>query len=129
MRSGQEVRMYAVGFMTLLLAGAPGQRQLVDRVVAVVNDDVITLSDVHRAAQPFLEHNQTEEKKQALYKDVLDQLIGEQLIAQQVTEAKLDVTEEEVDRAMKDIMRQHNIDEGQLRSAVESRGMSMGQYK
>jgi peptidyl-prolyl cis-trans isomerase SurA len=121
--------MYAVQLMTLLLAGAPGQRQLVDRVVAVVNDDVITLSDVERAAQPFLEHNQTEEKKKALYKDVLDQLVGEQLIAQQVTEAKLEVTEEEVDRAMKDIMRQHNIDEAQLRGAVESRGMSMGQYK
>lgn len=114
----------------VLAAGAPsGQRQLVDKIAAIVNEDIITLSDVERAAKPFLAQNDTEEKRKALFHDVLDQLISEQLISQQVTEAKIAVNDEEVERAIKDIVRQNNITEDELRQAVETRGMSMGQYR
>src|SRR5205823_8851930 len=71
----------------------------------------------------------TEEKKKALYKDVLDQLINEQLLSQQVAEAKISVSDEEVERAIKDIIKQNNINEDELRQAIEQRGLSMGQYR
>ncbi|MCK6548306.1 peptidylprolyl isomerase [Myxococcota bacterium] len=114
-----------------VVGGAPAQteRQLVDRIVAVVNEDVITLSDLEKAARPYLGLNDTAEKKQQLYRDVLEQLVAEQLMTQQIKEAKITVEDEEVDRAIKDILRQNNIDEEELRGAIESRGMSMGQYR
>jgi peptidyl-prolyl cis-trans isomerase SurA len=112
-----------------LVALSPAERKLVDRIAAVVNDDIITLSDVERAAAPYLAQNNTEDKKKTLYKDVLDQLINEQLLSQQVTEAKISVSDDEVDRAIKDILKQNNISEDELRQAVEQRGLSMGQYR
>jgi peptidyl-prolyl cis-trans isomerase SurA len=112
-----------------VFVASPSDRKMVDRIVAVVNDDIITLSDVENAARQFLPQNDTEEKKKNLYKDVLEQLINEQLIQQQVTEAKISVTEDEVDRAIKDILRQNNITEDELKQAVEGRGMTMGQYR
>lgn len=113
-----------------LAIAAPGAgRELVDRVVAVVNDDVVTLSDLETAAVPFAAQADTAEKRQVLYRDLLDQLIAEQLISQQVVEAKIVVNDDEVDRAIKDIVRQNNISEDELRQAVESRGLTMAQYR
>lgn len=121
--------MILTRLFTLILAASPASRHLVDRIVAVVNESVITLSELEAAAAPYLPQNDTDEKKSALYRDVLDQLIAEQLISQQVTEAKIEVGEDEVDRAMKDISRQNKISEEDLRQAIVSRGMSMSQYR
>lgn len=121
--------MSTAWFAALLVIGAPDGRELVDRIVAVVNDQIITMSEVEAAAKPFMEHNTTEAKQKALYKDVLDQLISERLLSQQVEEADISVTDEEVERAIKDILKQNKITEAELQQAVEARGMSMGQYK
>lgn len=109
--------------------GAPSSRQLVDRIVAVVNDELITLSDVESAAKPYLAQNDTEEKRKALYRDMLEQLIDDRLVSQQVVEAKITVSDDEIDRAIKDILKQNNINDDELKQAIEQRGMSMGQYR
>lgn len=114
--------------IALLLVTAPGERELVDRIAAMVNDDVITLSEVETAAKPFADGNDTPERKKLLHKDILEQLINERLLTQQIAEAKIEVTDDEVDRAMKDILRQNKISQEQLEEAIRSRGMSMGQY-
>ncbi len=112
----------------LLLMTAPGERVLVDRIAAVVNDDVITLSEVKEAAKAFSKGNESPERQKLLHKDILEQLINERLLTQQIAEAKIEVTEDEVERAMKDILRQNKISQAQLEEAIRSRGMSMGQY-
>lgn len=115
--------------LAVLSAAAPGQRELVDRVAAVVNDDIITLSEVQAAAKPYASPDDGEERKKMLYADILDQLINERLLGQQIKEAQIDVTDDEVERAMQDILRQNKITEEELKQAVEARGMSVGEYK
>ncbi len=112
---------------TLFVAQA--DLELLDRIVAVVNDDVITLSELNQAAQPFLAENATDERRKKLHEDVLDQMIAERLLTQQVKEANLTVTEDEVNRAITDILRQNKITEDELKQAIESRGMAMSQYR
>lgn len=121
--------MITTTLIAALLVSASGERELLDRVAAVVNDEVITLSEVEKAAQPFMAHNQGEERKERLLKDILDQLIAERLLSQQIKEAKITVTEDELERAIKDILRQNKITMDQLEQAIRARGMSMGQYK
>ncbi len=113
----------------LTLTGAP-QRQLVDRIVAVVNDRVITLSQLETAAEPFLAKNNTPEKKERLYKDVLDQLIADDLLEEQIKASDISLSKDQLDRAIEDqILKPNNITQEQLEQAVRSRGMSMGQYR
>lgn len=114
--------------IALLLAAAPGDRVLVDRVAAVVNDDVITLSEVKAAAASYTEGQDSAQRKKMLHKDILEQLINERLLTQQISEAKIAVSEDEIERAMKDILRQNKITKEQLGEAIKARGMSMGQY-
>jgi peptidyl-prolyl cis-trans isomerase SurA len=119
----------SASLLLVCLAAPSDGRVLLDRIVAVVNDEVVTLSEVETAATPYLPQNDTEAKKKALYKDILDQLVAERLLGQQIKEAKIDINEDEVDRAIKDITRQNKITEEELKQAVEARGMSIGQYR
>lgn len=112
-----------------LVVAAPSERELLDRIVAVVNDEVVTLSEVEAAAKPYMAHNEGEERKQLLFKDILDQLISERLLSQEIKQANISVSDDEVSRAVKDILRQNRITEEQLKQAVEARGMSIGQYR
>ncbi|MEQ9499655.1 MAG: peptidylprolyl isomerase [Deltaproteobacteria bacterium] len=121
--------MWTTMLVATLAVGAPSDRELLDRIVAVVNDEVITLCEVEASAKPYMQHNEGEERKKLLFKDILDQLISERLLAQEIKQAKITVSDEEVSRAVKDILRQNRISEEQLKQAIESRGMSMGQYR
>ena len=108
--------------LSLLLTSAPGQRELVDRIVAVVNDDVIIASELEASATEFGASNLGK-------KEILEKLISEKLMTQQIQEAKIEVNDDDVDRAIKDILRTNRITEGELRAAVEARGLSMDKYR
>lgn len=102
------------------------ERTLLDRVVAVVNDEVITASDVNSAAQGQPGDGLD---TQAIKTQVLDQLIQESLISQEVEKAAIVVTEPKVDAAIQDILRQNGMTEEQLMQALSTRGMSEGAYR
>ena len=113
----------------LLMTAEPAARELIDRIAAVVNDDVMTLSELQLAAEPYLAQNNSEERKQLLYCDIMRQLVEEKLMAQQIKEADITVTDEEVEKAVVDILRTNNITAEELEQAIRARNMSMGQYK
>ncbi|MEQ8981005.1 MAG: hypothetical protein RL846_23875, partial [Deltaproteobacteria bacterium] len=65
--------MWTTMLVATLAVGAPSDRELLDRIVAVVNDEVITLSEVEASAKPYMQHNEGEERKKLLFKDILRQ--------------------------------------------------------
>lgn len=120
--------MKPLGLLLALAVGAE-ERELVDRIVAIVNDDVVTWSELQAAVGPYLEGAGPTKQREQLMKDALDQLVSDRLLNQQVSEAKITVEDDEVERAIEDICRQNNITREQLRQAVEQRGLSIGQYQ
>ncbi len=119
----------AFSTFTVRASAQTTERQLVDRIVAVVNDDIVTFSELKQASAPFLSEGDDEARKKEIYAQTLEQLVAEKLLSQQVKESQISVNEEDVDRAIKDILRQNKISEADLQQAVEARGMSMGQYR
>ncbi|MBI2375981.1 MAG: peptidylprolyl isomerase [Deltaproteobacteria bacterium] len=114
--------------VALALVAEPA-RTLVDRVVAVVDDDVITYSELDSAARALISNPDDTAKNDQIRKDVLDQLIADRLLEAQLREAKIDVSEEDVERAIDDIARQNQLSRVELEEAVRSRGMSLSQYR
>ena len=112
--------MQSANLLLLFALAAPGQREPVDRIVAVVNDDVVIESELEQTALQI---------PQATRAQVLEQLINERLMMQQIAEAKIEVTEDDIARSIQDILRTNRITEAELKAAIESRGMSMAQYK
>lgn len=111
----------------LMISASP--RQLVDRIVAVINNDVITLSDLKQSTSSALGANIAKEAEKTAQKRVLESLISERLIAQQIDEAKIQVTVTDVDRAIEDITQQNNISREDLQQAVTARGMKWQKYR
>ena len=114
---------------TALLASlaAPARAEVIERVVAVVNDDAIFLSELRRRAAPYLERAMSVPSAagrmaaiEQLYGEVLDRMVQEQLFTQAATEMQVSVTTAEVDRA---------IQEAQFWEAVRAQGFSPDQYR
>lgn len=115
--------------LSLALGVIPAERTLLDRVVAVVNDEVVTLSELERVIEPFLGEDTTPERKAGLYQEAIDQLIAEKLLEQQIREAHIEVSPDDVERAIDDITRQNKLTRDDLKQAIEGRGMTMARYK
>jgi peptidyl-prolyl cis-trans isomerase SurA len=127
----------------LLLVAAPAfagpfsgkKGQVVDRVVAVVNDEIIFDSEVEQFSVGLLRGNvdpdSAEGKKQldeAKHK-ALDAMIDERLVNQQAVELKLTVTPEEVDRAVEEVKTQNKLDDATFTEALKQQGFSMETYR
>jgi peptidyl-prolyl cis-trans isomerase SurA len=123
--------------LTSFLTGAAESRQVVDRVVAVVNEDVILLSDLDEAIKPYLyklqDYGYSHEEKEKLFfklrEDVLHQLINERLTDQQVKKSGIEVSEKEIDEAIEKMKQANRLTDERLRSALASEGMTIDDLK
>ncbi|NBC33631.1 MAG: peptidylprolyl isomerase [Alphaproteobacteria bacterium] len=103
--------------------GTPARGQgLVERIAAVVNDEVITSSAVLgrlRLALFAAGVNATQENQQRLLPQVLRTLIDENLRMQEAERLNVDVPEEEVDQAIASIARENNMSPAQFTGLLE----------
>ncbi len=119
--------------LILLFCATPLWGKTVSRIAAVINDEVITTYQLDRevlqrqGGQPATPLSPGE--KEALQRRVLDELIAETLLQQRVKELGLEVTEEELEGAIGDIMTQNSLTRAQLEEAVEGQGLSFSSYR
>ncbi len=120
-----------------LAGGATAARaEIIERIVAVVNDDVILKSELNLrivAAEEELDQlsdpAQIAARRAQISEALVDTMIAEQLIAQQATELKLHVTGQEVDKALEEVRRQNKVTAEQLEQALRQEGFTMAQYR
>ncbi len=122
----------------LLLSGAVARAELVDRVAAVVNRDIIALSEVEKRAAPEMarlnsavrDPQKRAEERTRLLKASLDALIGEKLMEEQIQELGLGVTDAELEAAIADVRRQNNaIEDAQFERLLAGEGFTVQAYK
>ena len=121
----------------VLLWSGVARSQLVDKVAAVVNRDIIALSEVQQRASPELARLSSErdprkrnEQRTLVLKQALDTLIAEKLVEAEVHELGLTVTGAEVDEAMGDVQKQNNItDPVQFEQLLAREGYTLKSYK
>ena len=113
-----------VSWLLVLLTLALGaQARVVDRVVAVVNGDPITLSDLERARLTADEADRVGED------DLLQRVIEERLILQEARRLGVRVGDEEVDRTIEEFMRRHGMSREVMQEQVRRQGLSWEQYR
>jgi len=130
-------RSIMAGLTGLALLGAPRARaELVDRVAAVVNNDVITLSEVEKRAAPELARIDQEtsgaergQKRAAAMKRTLDTMIDEKLVDNELKELKVTIGDKEVDAAIDEVKKSYNLNDEQLQQAVAREGYTLAEYR
>ena len=135
-------RLLRIQLVSCLLAASfflfpDGTRgEIVERIVAVVNNDVITLSELEEAGRRLFEEVQKsslpaerEEKLQKARREVLDQLIENKLLEQEVKNRKVEVAERDVDAAIQQILQQNQASENELKEMLAKEGITLSIYR
>lgn len=113
---------------------APAQAELVSKIAAVVNDEIITTHQLDLKLADFLASQDQggvvpPEQIAQLRQQLLDRLIEEQLVQQKIRELKLSASDAEVEEAIEDILRQNQITREQLSAALQGQGLSVERYR
>jgi len=108
----------------------------VEKIAALVGDDIILQSEVEDRASPLLAETasianpaERDAREGAVRREVLERLVQDQMLAQQATELKLTVSSDEVDRAIDQIKRDYSLNDGQLKDELRKQGLSMATYR
>ncbi len=123
------------GFFFFLCGSISSSEAVVDRVVAVVNQEIITLSEVEKwidpAAQEMVSEDRLEkrERNEVLFRQVLERLIEEKLIDQEVKRSGVKISSKEIDAALEEIKRRNAATEEDFQKALAIEGQTIETYK
>lgn len=119
-----------------VLAPSAGRCTVVDRIVAVANADIITMSELENAFQPY--QKRIDETYRGPDRDkviaegrkaILNRMIDNRLIQQRSAKMGIVVKDEEVTETIKDLLRRRNITMAELAKALERDGSSLEAYR
>ena len=117
--------------MFLVLALQTATAEYTDRVLVIVNEDVITQSEFEkRSAQVLAERQQPESAMPADFKSKLvEGMIADRLQMQEAERRSLSPSDEEIDLGMARFITQQNISEAQLVQNLALEGRSLADFR
>ncbi|HBT96772.1 MAG TPA: hypothetical protein DEB25_03580 [Desulfobulbaceae bacterium] len=119
-----------------ILLSIPAQAEVIDRIVAVVNNDVVTQSELDTEARGAYTHidatvppERRQQVRQQVRGEVLDSLIDKLLVAQRAKELKIKVTEKEIDDAVQEVLDRNKITREALLAGLAETGINEHIYR
>ncbi|MFM1885773.1 MAG: hypothetical protein RL026_930 [Pseudomonadota bacterium] len=122
-----------------LLAGTAGAAELskrgvmLDRVAAIVNDDIVTQGELDEQMdmirERLAEQRQAPPPEDVLRKQVLDRLVLQEVQLQRAKRMGLRVSDEQVNAAMTDIAARNNMAFADLPRALAAQGIDYASYR
>lgn len=111
--------------------------EIVDRIVAVVNNEVITYLELQHELKPYEEKIKSmgygeEEARQMRYKvreDMIYRLIDEKLADQEIKKNNITISEAEIDASIERLKASRMWSDEDLRKALETEGMTMQELR
>jgi len=110
--------------------------ELIDRVVASVNDEVITSTELEQEGEKIFEKirqsapaSEIEETLARARKEVLEKMIDDLLITQKARELRIDVTNEELENTISTVSSNNGLTREQLFEELARAGVSEEEYK
>lgn len=129
----KQIRLLSVLF--LFLPFCLGS-QIIDRIVAVVNGEIICLSELKkwcsfylRESGRFAPETDMEERMRMIEGKVLDQLINQKLLDQEAKRLKIEVSKKEIDRAIEDVQKRNAFSRQEFLRVLKKEGLTMDIYR
>lgn len=120
----------AIGNTTLF--AAKSNQHTLDKIVAVVNENVITQLELDKQIKKFkLENNDTANQipREALEKQLLNQMIMNKLQLDMANLNGISATTEQVNAALENMAAQNNLDIFQFKKMIENEGIDIDDFK
>lgn len=108
-----------------------------DRIVAIVNDDIIVLSELNGLLKPYIAKIKSlgyhdEKERSMLYEmreDLLNQLVDDKLRDQEVESNEITIDEKEIDNTIERIKQNSLFTDEELRAALMQEGLTLEDYR
>ncbi|MEQ1877204.1 MAG: peptidylprolyl isomerase [Bdellovibrionia bacterium] len=120
----------------LLFAALTARAEVIERVIAVVNDDIILQSDLAKYEKSLKDGAIVDDllstDPKALLKDrkaLVDHMINEKVIDTEVKKRGLNVTFEQVEKEINKIASRNGISRTQLKQAIKEQGTNFSDYQ
>lgn len=127
--------LYSLTFLFVLSSLAQATFVL-DRVVAIVNQEVITWSELYRAMEtdsaPTLKALPEEERKKVFKENeamFLENLISFKLQIQEATSNRFRVSDDEIKETIDGIKKKYAMTDAQFEDSIKAEGYTMAEYK
>lgn len=124
-----------ITFLLLLFSNVQiSNAQVFDKIVAVVNDEVITLSDLRVAGRDILSSLGSLSSEERVNREIeaksniLDKLIENLLIIQEARNFGIRATEEEVQKAVEEVRGKNRLNEKEFLRALSEIGLTIKAY-
>ncbi len=116
---------------------AEARAEIVDRIVAVVNEDIITLSEFESSFNPYAEKIKAygyppDKEQELLFKlreNIINQMIDKQLTDQEIKRLSITVSDGELDNAIERIKEKNMMTDEDIRKRLGDEGITMKEYR
>ncbi|MDA3970970.1 MAG: SurA N-terminal domain-containing protein [Desulfobulbaceae bacterium] len=129
-------KLFQLFFCLFLLAPTIVSAEIIDRVVAVVNEDLITLSELNNEGELHMEKireqvpiEQRAEAMAQLRQQILTSMIDRLLIEQRAEKRGIQVSNEEAEMQYFQILEQNNVEEKDFVEKLRQAGLTPEMYK
>jgi len=114
--------------------GTSGDRNvLIDRVIAIVNDEALTQYDINEQTRAVLVQMKAQKvtppAPDVLEKQLLDRLITERVLMQYAKESGIRVDDTQVERTLSRIAQDNKMTPEEFRKAIEREGVTFSKYR
>ncbi len=126
-----------IGVVALFIVCGNAYAEIVDRIVAIVNEDIITLTELNTALRPYVDKIDSagytgDQKEKILFKlrtDMLSRMVDRKLTDQEVKRFNITVTDKEIDAAIERLKQAQLMTQEDLETALEKDGMTFADYR
>jgi parvulin-like peptidyl-prolyl isomerase len=122
--------------IAVVLLAQPLYGEIVDRIVAVAGDEIITMSDLNKALEPYRKHIKETYREPELGRaleeartSILRRLVDASLIEQEAKKNGISMKDEELMVVIKDILGRRNISTEDFAKGLAKEGLSFESYK
>lgn len=129
----------SVLFVLLALALCPkgAQARLVDRVVAVVNNDIVKLSELDMAITPYLrdikaQQLDPEKEQEVIFKireEAINGLVERKLVDQETQRLGIKLDEKDLDSYIEQIKQENKMTDEDVQMALKAQGITMETFR
>lgn len=119
-----KIRMITLMALLTLFSGLSYATEVIDRIVAIVNDDIITLSDFNKYIVSLPKQTVEINKDQAL-NDLVEQMI----LTQEAAKLGITVTDAEIDRSIESVKGKLDMSDEQMNEMLNKQNLTTEQFR
>lgn len=109
---------------------------IVDKIVARINNEIVTLHDLQKSLTPYLLQNGIDPsilkdrgKRESIMRDALKDLVDEKLLVEEAKKLEMSISDEEVDQWLAYTRQQQGMSEADFNNTLSEYGLNPKDYR